>query len=95
MLVLFTIIIRVVYQSPPPRNAVVGALLTAGLLILILGSAWLGYGPGVLVCFLVCFAVPRLIPQTNRGFQASLLQFIVLSCITPSALTKSDPVALD
>src|ERR1041384_4494587 len=66
-LALLTIAIRVVYQSPPPRNVFVGALLSTALLVLILGTAWLGYGPGVLVCLLTCFAVPWIVPQANRG----------------------------
>ena len=80
-LIFLTIPIYIVYLSPPPRNGIVGALLTAGLLLVILGSAWLGYGPGLLVCSLTCFVLPWLIPRANRGFQAHLLQFIVLSFI--------------
>src|SRR4051794_35042753 len=52
-----------VQQSPPPHNAVVGGVLVTGMLVLILGSAWLGYGPGLLICALLCFAVPQVIPN--------------------------------
>jgi PAS domain S-box-containing protein len=79
---LLAIPINIAYQAPPPRNGFVGALLSMALLLLVLGSAWLGYGPGLLACLLTCFALPWFMPRTNRSFQTNLLAFGVLSCIS-------------
>jgi PAS domain S-box-containing protein len=81
-LVLITIPTYIVQVSPPPHNAVVGAVLVTSLLVLILGSAWLGYGPGLLVCFLLCFAVPRVVPHAYRGLPVHAGEFVVLSFIS-------------
>lgn len=81
-LILLTVTVYGAYQISTPRNRIVGAVLSTAFLILVLGSSWLGYGPGILVCLLTCFGVPQLIPQTNRGFETSLLQFIAVSIIS-------------
>ena len=41
-------------------------LLYILVLIVMLGAAWLGYGPGVLLCAIVTLVLPYL-RQTNRG----------------------------
>jgi PAS domain S-box-containing protein len=68
------------YQHPPPRNAVIGSTLGLGLLLLILASAWLGYGPGLLCAVLVCFALPRILPRS--GTTNTVLQFAVISVMS-------------
>jgi two-component system cell cycle sensor histidine kinase/response regulator CckA len=81
-LILITIPTYLVQQSPPPHNPLVGAVLVTGMLVLILGSAWLGYGPGLLICALLCFAVPQFVPQAKRAFQVHASQFLVLSFVS-------------
>jgi PAS domain S-box-containing protein len=77
-----TVPIHFVYQHPAPRNPILSAVLTTTLLLLLLVSGWLGYGAGLLACFLTCFVVPWFVPQANRGLSTSLLQFVVLSFMT-------------
>ena len=38
--VVITIPLVLLYHTPPPRNPIIGALLTACLLIFLLGTAW-------------------------------------------------------
>ena len=39
-LLVLTVPIYFLFQTPPPRNAVAGAILSAALLLVILSSAW-------------------------------------------------------
>src|SRR6185369_4370131 len=77
---LFSVAIHWHYQHPLPRNIVIGSTLTLVLLLLILAAAWLGYGPGLLVCALVCFALPRLLPRNPNANPG--LQFLVISIMS-------------
>lgn len=58
----------------PHLPALLGGLLVILLLLLILGAAWLGYGPGILVAALATLAIPRL-RSTNRTLTAELFRF--------------------
>ncbi len=80
-LAILTVAIFLVYRLPPPRNIYLGAALTFGLFMLILAAAWMGYGPGVMIAALTCFAVPYIASVPNRGTRASAVQFVVLSAI--------------
>jgi PAS domain S-box-containing protein len=66
-----------------PRHLVVNAFLSLGLLLTILGAAWAGYGPGLLVCALAIFSVPRFAanPARPRNLSNQLLQFGLLGTI--------------
>ncbi len=77
---LITVPIYLHYQHPTPRNIVIGSVLTLGLLLLILAAAWLGYGPGLLVCGLVCFGLPRILPRNPNANSA--LQFVIISVMS-------------
>ena len=83
-LVLITVPSYILQQSPPPHNAVIGGVLVTGILVLILGSAWLGYGTGLLNCVLLCFVVPQMIPHSNRALPILFGQFLVLSFVSYS-----------
>src|ERR1017187_8130606 len=47
-------------------------LLYVLLLIVMLGAAWLGYGPGVLICAIVTLALPHLRSGPARGARVDL-----------------------
>jgi len=49
--------------------------------LVFLGSAWLGYGPGVLICSLIVFVVPPLLTP-DRPFQVNWGQFVLLTIIS-------------
>jgi PAS domain S-box-containing protein len=67
-------------QQAPPRGAIAGAVLALGLLLLFLASAWLGYGPGLLVVGFFCFVMPRFMPP-NPGTKVAI-QVGVLSVMS-------------
>jgi len=52
------------------------------LLILLLGSAWLGYGPGVIVCAITTLVVPHLVNNPNRAIQSDLTRFSLVLIIS-------------
>ena len=79
--ILITIPTYLIQQSPPPHNAGVGAVLVTGTSLLVLGERLARYGPGLLICALLCFAVPQFVPQAKRAFQVHASQFLVLSFI--------------
>ena len=81
-LTLITIATYLFQALPPPHSAVFGGVLVTAMLVLILGSGWLGYGPGLLTCLLLCFAVPQIIPQAKRPVDVLAGQFLVLSFIS-------------
>jgi PAS domain S-box-containing protein len=56
-------------------HPVLSAYLMAFYAVVILGAAWLGYGPGILVCFLVAFVVPLFTQRRSRSLSAELLIF--------------------
>ncbi len=57
------------------RVSLVYGLLTVALFLVILGSAWLGYGPGVLTCALATVVVPRLLRTgPSRGAWPDLVR---------------------
>jgi PAS domain S-box-containing protein len=69
------------------RNTWIGGLITVGFLGVIVGSAWLGYGPGLLACALTSFAAVRLISTTrprNSGIQFAALALLSLLVSTLS-----------
>jgi PAS domain S-box-containing protein len=59
----------------PRVPAVLSGLLVMAFLLLILGAAWLGYGPGVLISAIAVLAVPRLRPSPNRTIRGDLFRF--------------------
>ena len=58
----------------PHIPALIGGLLVVLFLFLILGAAWLGYGPGIVVAALTTLAIPRL-RTPNRNLGADLFRF--------------------
>src|SRR5579872_1022678 len=52
------------------------------LLILLLGSAWLGYGPGILICAIVTLVLPHLRPGSARGAGVDLSRFVLVLIIS-------------
>ncbi len=69
-------ITEVCYLVFSPRiPAVLAGLLVMAFLLLILGAAWLGYGPGILVSAITVLAVPRLRPWPNRTLRGDLFRF--------------------
>ncbi|HEY1340370.1 MAG TPA: response regulator [Bryobacteraceae bacterium] len=58
------------------------ALVLAGYFLVLMGSAWLGYGPGAMICFLSAFGLPLLFPPQRASFQAESLRFGVLLLIS-------------
>jgi two-component system cell cycle sensor histidine kinase/response regulator CckA len=61
-----------------PGSAVLVSLLGD---LVFLGAAWLGYGPGILVCILITFVVPPLIVP-GRPFHPDLSRFALLLVIS-------------
>ena len=59
----------------PRVPAVLSGLLVMAFLLLILGAAWLGYGPGILISAITVLAVPRLRPSPNRTLRGDLFRF--------------------
>jgi PAS domain S-box-containing protein len=57
-------------------------LLYVLLLIVMLGAAWLGYGPGVLICAIVTLALPHLRPGPARGARVDLTRFALVLIIS-------------
>lgn len=51
-----------------------GFLMVLGFIV-ILGSAWLGYGPGVMVCAIVTLLLPHLSPRPGRGPRTDFSRF--------------------
>jgi len=65
------------------RTLLFYGLIYACALIIVLGSAWLGYGPGILISGLVTSTFPqaiRIIP--NRGFGSGLFRFGLLLAVS-------------
>src|SRR5579863_10537949 len=62
------------------------------LVLLVIIAAWSGYGPGLLVCALALFVVPRLLapgrPQIIDPVQLALLVVIMLLISRLSATTR-------
>jgi len=52
------------------------------LLIVLLGSAWLGYGPGVIACAITTLVVPHLVNNPNRAIQSDLTRFTLVLIIS-------------
>jgi PAS domain S-box-containing protein len=65
-----------------PRSTALAAVLWFGFFAIILGSAWLGYGPGLMVCVLTSFVVTRVIAPNPRNAQANVTQFATLVAIS-------------
>jgi two-component system cell cycle sensor histidine kinase/response regulator CckA len=58
-------------------------LLYILLLIVMLGAAWLGYGPGVLICAIVTLALPHMTRAgANRGARVDLTRFALVLIIS-------------
>ena len=69
-------ITEVCYLVFSPRvPAVLAGLLVMAFLLVILGAAWLGYGPGILISAITVLAVPRLRPWPNRTLRGDLFRF--------------------
>jgi PAS domain S-box-containing protein len=74
-----------VFQYLGAGHLVINGILSLGLLITLLGAAWLGYGPGLLTIALLSFILPHLVvnparPKSSPGSQ--LLQFGLLAVIS-------------
>lgn len=65
-----------------PRSPIIGAVMFFGFFAIILGSAWLGYGPGLMVCILTSFAVTRILAPNPRNVQTNFTQFATLVAIS-------------
>jgi len=63
------------YAILGPAPVYLYAFLRVPFLFVLLGAAWLGYGPGVLVCILVTFVVPRLLPAQRPRRPVDLVTF--------------------
>jgi len=59
----------------PRLPALLLGLLVMVFLLTILASAWLGYGPGILVSAAVTLGLPRLRPSSNRSVSGELFRF--------------------
>ena len=58
--------------------------------LLVLGSAWLGYGPGILVCTLTVFVVPRvLLPSRPVQVDPGRFGLLIILCLLVSRLAGS------
>ena len=57
-------------------------VLSVILLLVVLGSAWLGYGPGVLTSAIVAIGLPHLRPGPNRSARVDLTRFALLLIIS-------------
>ena len=64
--------------SPPP---LVFVPILFGFFVLLLGSAWLGYGSGVLVCVLVT-VIPRLLVVRNARNRFDVVRLLLLTAIS-------------
>ncbi len=64
------------------RNPVLGAVLWLGFFVVILGAAWLGYGPGLMVCILTTFVVSRLIAPAGRNPSPNFTQLAIITAIS-------------
>jgi PAS domain S-box-containing protein len=64
------------------RFPVFYGLLYVLLLIVMLGAAWLGYGPGVLICAIVTLVLPHLRTGANRGARVDLTRFALVLIIS-------------
>ena len=49
-----------------PGHLVINGIFSLFLLLVLLGSAWLGYGPGLLICALVTFVLPHILVNPTR-----------------------------
>jgi PAS domain S-box-containing protein len=58
----------------PRLPPLVTGLLIILFLLVLLGAAWLGYGPGILISALLTLAVPRLRPSPNRTLRGELFR---------------------
>jgi PAS domain S-box-containing protein len=58
-----------------PRPAILYSILRVLLLLLLLGSSWLGYGPGLMVCTLITFVLPRWLPAQRARRPVDLVTF--------------------
>jgi two-component system cell cycle sensor histidine kinase/response regulator CckA len=65
-LALTTAVIWLCYLVIGPRPVYLYALLRLIMLLIMLGASWLGYGPGIVVCTLVTFVIPRAFPAQPR-----------------------------
>ena len=70
---------RQVFGSPLPALVSVGLLFA--IFVLVLGSAWLGYGSGILVCLLITLA-PRLILARTARNRFDVIRLILLIAIS-------------
>jgi PAS domain S-box-containing protein len=76
--VVLTAITLVLIRFDLPANPVVSAVLWLLLIVILLGSAWLGYGPGVMICVLSSFVVMPLVAPPGRSRSVNYTQFGML-----------------
>jgi len=66
-----------------PLPGALGVLLVFGFLVLFLGAAWLGYGPGIAVCLLMTVVLPRLtVTRTPPRNRLDLIRFVLVLAIS-------------
>jgi PAS domain S-box-containing protein len=74
------------------RIAAVSAIVQVLYFVLLLGAAWLGYGPGLLVWTLTIFAVPRILGTTRpagRSFDPIVVGLVLLVSILISRISQT------
>jgi len=81
-LILITALTWLLVHFHAPRNPALGAAVGFVFIAVILGSAWLGYGPGLMVCVLTSFVVRGLIATPTRNPPINYTQFATLVAIS-------------
>ncbi|HEV3198703.1 MAG TPA: PAS domain S-box protein [Bryobacteraceae bacterium] len=64
-------------------------LLYILVLIVMLGAAWLGYGPGVLLCAIVTLVLPHLRPGPNPGTRVDRFALVLIISLLVSRLSQN------
>ena len=73
------------------RSPLLYGFLVVLLFLVMLGSAWLGYGPGVIVCAFTTLVLPRLSTNPNRGARYDVTRFglVLIISILVSRLSQT------
>ena len=73
------------------RNPVLGAVLVVVYIVLLLGAAWLGYGPGLLILLLITI-LPRFLGPTPRTFGKDAVRYALgaIICVLISRLGQTN-----
>jgi PAS domain S-box-containing protein len=62
-------------------RGLVGGLIIVAYLVVVLGAAWLGFGPGLMTCALITYVLPLLVSTTGRRNNQGIT-FLALSVLS-------------